>query len=134
MTAFSGVSKQIFFYSAISTLAVAPLAAAENQKSYSFNVLSGKPHRVDTYLSWQDNCVGVIRNAKEVQKPKHGTAISKIENSTIKTANKGSVQNCRGKKIKGISIYYTSKAGFRGRDTFIMSDGTTVYTYKMQVH
>jgi hypothetical protein len=135
MTAFSVLSKQIFLCAAaISALAVAPLDAAEKQKSYSFNVLSGKPHRVDTYLSWKNNCVGVIGNAREIAKPKHGTATSKIETTTINRANTGSVQNCRGEKIKGISIYYKSKLGFRGRDTFVMSDGTTVYTYKMQVH
>jgi hypothetical protein len=135
MTVVSALSKQIFlFAAAISALAIVPLEAAEKQKSYSFNVLSGKPHRVDTYLSWKNNCVGVIGKAKEITKPKHGTATSRIETTTIRRANAGSVRNCRGKKISGISIYYKSKSGFRGRDTFVMSDGTTVYTYKMQVH
>src|SRR5688572_12759506 len=99
-TAFSVLSKQMFLCAAaISALAVAPLDAAEKQKSYSFNVLSGKPHRVDTYLSWKNNCVGVIGNAREIAKPKHGTATSKIETTKINRANTGSVQNCRGKKI-----------------------------------
>lgn len=132
MTAFS---KQIFVFAvAISALATLPMEAAAKQKSYSFNVLSGKPHRVDTYLSWQDNCVGILGSAKVVKNPKHGTTKAKTEITTIRTANTGSVKDCRGKKIKGISIYYTSKAGFRGFDSFVISDGTTRYTYKMQVH
>jgi hypothetical protein len=135
VTAVCGLSKQVFFCAAvIFALAVAPLDAAERQKRNSFNVLSGKPHRVDTYLGWKNNCVGVLGKVKEIAKPKHGTATSRIETTTIRTANTGSVRNCRGKKVRGISIYYRSKPGFRGLDTFVMSDGSTLYTYRMRVH
>lgn len=110
------------------------LAAAETQQSSKFNVFSGKPHRVDTYLAWTDQCTALTATAKQVRKPKHGAATFKSETTTIRSANSGSVHDCRGKKVKGLSVYYTSKPGFRGTDTFVVTDGTTVYTYRMRVH
>ena len=135
MNTLQGLSKwRPIFASLVLVLAACSVGAAQGQKAYSFNVFSGKPHRVDTYLSWQNNCVGLKTKARELRAPKHGSFSSKMETTTIMSANTGGVHNCKGQKIKGLSIYYKSKAGFRGQDSFVLTDGVTTYTYNMNVH
>lgn len=112
---------------------VNPAVAATH--TYHFNVLSGQPHRVDTYYNFNDMCEGGPVRVSIPAKPKRGSFSTKNETTTISGANIGNVGNCNGKKVKGVAIYYVSNKGFRGKDRFVSTDNAgTTNTYIIDVH
>ncbi len=96
-------------------LAVTMLAASlavDGANAKTLSVPSGKTVKIGSYAILMDNTCAYGKISK--------VTTSQPKNGTLKTANERveatSVGPCRGVKIPGITVYYTSKPGFHGRD------------------
>lgn len=106
---------------AASLLAGAPAEA--KTVSYSRSASSGKPQKIDVYSGWNDDCSFLTINVNVVKKPKSGAVTPRVEMSTIHAAQQGSAGKCLGKPTRGLAVYYRSKPGFKGRDSFTVRMG-----------
>ena len=79
---------------------------------------AGKTVWVDTYMGWKDNCSPQLVNIDIVSPPKHGTVTPKPKNEVIRHARIGQASTCNGRTVKGLGVYYKSKSGYRGADSF----------------
>ncbi len=96
---------------------VAQGADAQN-RSYSRLAKSGKTQWIDAYFGWNDDCSFKTINVDVVDQPSHGQVSPKIENSKITAAQIGSTRDCLGKPTRAVAVYYKSKGGYRGTDSF----------------
>ena len=103
-------------------------------------VKSGKTTLIAQLVGWDKRCrsTGYAR-VIFLKKPRHGRASSRrggrypIPSKT----SIGRAGKCKGKRIRGVGIYYRSNRNFRGRDTIRFKaragNGKRYYTYQRKV-
>lgn len=97
---------------------IAAFALPAHAQSGFVQVASGQSKRVDAYLGWNNDCSQMSINIDVVGKPRHGTLSHRFVTETIRKASIGGVKNCYGKKVRALALYYKSKRGYRGSDSF----------------
>jgi hypothetical protein len=70
------------------------------------------------YHAWNRDCSAGAGVVKVVTKPQHGKLVSGTVASKISRNRLGGRNQCLGKPILGFEVKYTSRAGFRGTDSF----------------
>ncbi|MEC9343137.1 MAG: hypothetical protein VYD64_04750 [Pseudomonadota bacterium] len=126
-------SRILFLSCMVLMAAVAgPAAAAEFRKAQS-----GRAAWMDDYYGWDNRCRPKIVNIDVVREPAHGKISPRPKSGRIPRPKIGSATQCVGKPLKGWSVYYTSRRGYRGVDNFTirMSIGGTskLFNYRVTV-
>ena len=107
------------------------------------NANSGKVSSIAMLQSWHDHdCSRKMSSIDVISKPKFGIITVKIlKNTKIGRNRATSANNCAGKLIDALGIYYKSKKNFRGLDKFKIqstppknsTDPIIIYNYKVKV-
>lgn len=102
----------------LAAAAAGPAVAAD----ISVNAAAGSEALVRYYVTWSDDCgQGYVPKGGLSSGPAHGKVAFKRGTFSIpKTATRGSVRDCSGRKVTGLGVYYTPERGYRGGDSFRM--------------
>lgn len=87
----------------------------------SATVSSGVKTRITTHARFDSQCRAKPVEIRIITPPANGTLTSAPEDSVVREENgRGDRQpgQCVGRKVRGVAVYYQSKAGFTGSDTF----------------
>lgn len=98
--------------------AIAATPALARTQTYSKSASAGKSKKIDSYFGWKNDCSFETIDVKIVKPPKSGSVTPRVEMSRISAAQLGSAGKCLGKPTRALSVYYRSKAGFKGQDSF----------------
>jgi hypothetical protein len=109
-------------------------SAATLQKSAP----SGKSAKIDEYTGWNNDCSFLTINVNVSSPPSHGAVTSRVARGRITNAAVGSAGSCFGKPTRVLQVYYRSRAGYRGTDTFsvdmsVRGQPTKRFTYAVSV-
>lgn len=118
--------------------ALLAFSGAANAYSLGRTAKSGKPARMYQYGSWKDDCSSYGGVVKVISKPQHGTLMPVREVITITSSRFPRKTDCRGRQIQGFVVYYRSRPGFVGTDSFTIevkypSNPADVDTFTVQV-
>ncbi len=105
---------------------------------YSKTVKSGKQTKLDHFMGWKNDCTFLTIKIDIVERPKFGKASPRIVDARIRKAQVGSTGKCKGRKVKGLGIFYRSKRGYRGGDKLkirmkVPGQRPVNYVYKIKV-
>lgn len=118
----------ILLLTALAAMAAGPASAAD----ISVTAAPGRETLVQYYVTWTDDCgQGYVPKGGLSAGPAHGKVAFRRGSFAIpKTASRGSVRDCSGRKISGLGVYYTADGGYRGQDSFRMwiDNGATATT------
>jgi hypothetical protein len=101
----------------MSTLPVSPHAhAAEVLKIAK----SGQQTLIRRYFAWNKDCSYKLIDVKVTVQPRHGEITPKFGDHLLTAADvrAGDLGVCAGKSLRVAELYYTSQAGFLGKDRF----------------
>jgi hypothetical protein len=81
---------------------------------------SGKQTLIRRYFSWNNDCTFKLIKVDITAKPLHGKIEPKFGDHVLTAADVrgGDIGICGGKSIRIVELYYTSEAGFIGKDRF----------------
>lgn len=123
-------------FAAIAVSAVCAAGAAYGQTK-TVSVQAGKSVWVDSYMGWNDNCTPRTINIDVIRPPRHGTVTPRPKNEVIRQASIGQARTCAGKTVKGLGVYYKSKSGYSGADSFAVrisvGGSPALYSYVINV-
>jgi hypothetical protein len=99
---------------------IGPRGATDRSKQIR-GAFSGQKQRIGAFYSTNPDCSSAgYPSLKVVKAPQHG-AVSVEQGSTEAAFDKNNARSaCNGKEIPATLVYYTSTAGFVGRDTVEM--------------
>jgi hypothetical protein len=84
-------------------------------------VISGQTTIVGRYYTWNPDCSSAFGTVKVIAKPQHGTIANRLIDQQIGISRRlRAADQCFGKPIKALAVTYTSKAGYRGTDSFTL--------------
>ena len=87
----------------------------------SATVPSGVKTRITTHARFDSQCKARPVEIRVTTPPANGTLTSQPEDYVVREENgrgEGQPNQCVGKRIPGVAVYYQSKRGFAGSDTF----------------
>ncbi len=133
MIYYPGITKRL---SIVHITIISVLFAGTSASAETFSARSGKSTRIKGFTSWNANCSYKPVRMDIVKPPKHGKVKPRLETSRIGTILSGSAK-CKGRKIKKVMLYYKSKRGYKGRDSFTVrlrfGNGPQRFTYRINV-
>jgi hypothetical protein len=98
-----------------------PVGAQSPELKQSATVRSGEKTQITTHSRFDNQCRPSRVEIKIVNAPAHGTVNSEPKDMVVHEQNRlGQKQpaQCVGKTVRGVAIFYQSKAGFVGNDSF----------------
>jgi hypothetical protein len=82
-------------------------------------VASGQSSMVGRYFTWKADCSSAFGTVKVISKPQHGTISNHLVDTQIGTSRrKGRPDQCFGKPIRALAVFYKSQPGYHGIDSF----------------
>ena len=103
----------------ILTAAIAVSAPIAGQTQGFKSAKSGRYQKIDAYYGWNNDCSHKLIDVQIVQKPKNGSVEPRVVTERIRSdAAIGTSGKCAGKRTKAVAVYYKSKSGYRGIDSF----------------
>jgi len=102
---------------AFSFVSLASTAALSAEK---ITVKAGQKTLIYQFGSYEDNCASSQYPKFKAKKTKNGSLTTTRGSFIISDGR------CKGKRLKSTNVYYTPKAGFRGKDKARLSFGTPV--------
>src|SRR5439155_16407657 len=82
-------------------------------------VPSGAKTQITTHYRVNSQCRPSRVEIKVVAAPANGTVTSEQKDIVVPPLNgKGETQQCAGKTVAGVAVFYQSKTGFAGKDSF----------------
>jgi len=86
----------------------------------SATVNSGAKTQITTHFRIDSQCRPSRVEIKVLAAPANGAVTSEPKDVVVPAANKKGKQptQCVGKSVAGIAVFYQSKAGFKGKDSF----------------
>jgi hypothetical protein len=101
-------------------------------------VASGETKMVGRYFTWKGDCRSAFGTVKVVEKPLHGTISNHLVDATIGVSRrKGFPDQCFGRPIRALGVFYKAHAGYHGVDSFSLDATFDAYrevdTYTINV-
>ena len=86
----------------------------------SATVQSGVKTEITTHSRYDSRCEASPVNIRIVTQPANGTVTAEPKDMVVKQTDNAVPQSssCIGKTIRGVAVYYQSKPGFTGQDSF----------------
>jgi hypothetical protein len=92
-------------------------------------VTSGQSSMVGRYFTWKAGCSSAFGTVKVISKPQHGTISSHLVDARIGASRrKGGPDQCFGRPIKALAVFYKSQPGYHGIDNFTLD--ATFHAYR----
>ena len=82
-------------------------------------VASGQSAMVGRYFTWKADCSSAFGTVKVISQPQHGTITNHLIDAQIGVSRrKGGPDQCFGRPIKALAVFYKSQPGYHGIDSF----------------
>jgi hypothetical protein len=105
----------------LASLALAALVAPTFAWAETATVTSGTKSQITTHMRFDNQCNAIPVVIEILAKPANGTVTTESKDIVVRAATpRGGEQpsKCVGKTVGGVAIFYQSKAGFTGQDSF----------------
>jgi len=96
-------------------------AAGPNTPGHVVTVSSGQKMKITTHMSYDRQCKPARILIQVVSKPANGTLAAEPTDFIVPPSTPGGGQQqseCVGRKMPGVTIFYQSRPGFTGQDSF----------------
>ncbi len=82
-------------------------------------VASGETRMVGRYFTWKADCHSAFGTVKVISKPQHGTISNHLIDARIGVSRrKGVPDQCFGRPIRALAVFYKPQRGYHGIDPF----------------
>ena len=92
--------------------------AAPVLQSRSSTVTGTKRSQIGEYVAWRTNCTSKPLKLDVIEQPKHGKLSMEKGLVTVSHVTTGTIDDCKGRKIDGIRLFYKAAENFKGNDVF----------------
>lgn len=99
-------------------LLVAMTVPEAQARTFKQTVASGKTTLVNWHHRIREDCKIQPISLDIVKQPKNGVVTAKLSKRKLDRKTAGNLRHCYGKTAVFIEVYYKSKKGFKGKDSF----------------
>ena len=87
-------------------------------QAMSETVQGSERTHIGEYVAWESDCASKPLKIEMIDPPKHGELSQEDGPIEVTHVTTGTIDDCKGREIIGILLFYQAEAGFRGEDVF----------------